>query len=74
MGYSLSDTANAYINIVLLRTWGKLNQDSGDRKIFHIQQKYGLSEYENENTVEEETPRKDLVLITVDLLCNHTKP
>lgn len=40
MGYSLIDTANAYVNE---RAVGRAIKDSGiDRKIYFYQQKYGL--------------------------------
>ena len=51
MGYSLIDTANAYVNE---RAVGRAIKDSGiDRKNIFLSTKIWASEYENENTVEE---------------------
>ena len=66
-GYSLIDTANAYVNE---RAVGRAIKDSGiDRKIYFYQTKIWASEYENENTVEETLER--LGVDYVDLLYIH---
>ena len=55
MGYSLIDTANAYVNE---RAVGRAIKDSGiDRKNIFLSTKIWASEYENENTVEETLER-----------------
>ena len=64
MGYSLIDTANAYVNE---RAVGRAIKDSGiDRKNIFLSTKIWASEYENENTVEETLER--LGVDYVDLL------
>ena len=67
MGYSLIDTANAYVNE---RAVGRAIKDSGiDRKNIFLSTKIWASEYENENTVEETLER--LGVDYVDLLYIH---
>ena len=67
MGYSLIDTANAYVNE---RAVGRAIKDSGiDRKNIFLSIKIWASEYENENTVEETLER--LGVDYVDLLYIH---
>ena len=67
MGYSLIDTANAYVNE---RAVGSAIKDSGiDRKNIFLSTKIWASEYENENTVEETLER--LGVDYVDLLYIH---
>lgn len=67
MGYSLVDTANAYVNE---RAVGRAIKDSGiDRKNIFLSTKIWASEYENENTVEETLER--LGVDYVDLLYIH---
>ena len=64
MGYSLIDTANAYVNE---RAVGRAIKDSGiDRKNIFLSTKIWASEYENENAVEETLER--LGVDYVDLL------
>lgn len=68
MGYSLIDTANAYVNE---RAVGRAIKDSGiDRKNIFLSTKIWASEYENENTVEETLER--LGVDYVDLLYIYT--
>lgn len=67
MGYSLIDTANAYVNE---RAVGRAIKDSGiDRKNIFLSTKIWASEYENENAVEETLER--LGVDYVDLLYIH---
>lgn len=67
MGYSLVDTANAYVNE---RAVGRAIKDSGiDRKNIFLSTKIWASEYENENAVEETLER--LGVDYVDLLYIH---
>lgn len=67
MGYSLVDTANAYVNE---RAVGRAIKDSGiDRKNIFLSTKIWASEYENENAVEETLER--LGADYVDLLYIH---
>lgn len=67
MGYSLIDTANAYVNE---RAVGRAIKDSGiERKNIFLSTKIWASEYENENTVEETLER--LGVDYVDLLYIH---
>ena len=66
-GYSLIDTANAYVNE---RAVGRAIKDSGiDRKNIFLSTKIWASEYENENAVEETLER--LGVDYVDLLYIH---
>ena len=67
MGYSLIDTANAYVNE---RAVGRAIKDSGiERKNIFLSTKIWASEYENENAVEETLER--LGVDYVDLLYIH---
>lgn len=67
MGYTLVDTANAYVNE---RSVGRAIKDSGvDRKDIFISTKLWVTEYENENAVEETLER--LGVDYVDLLYIH---
>ena len=64
MGYTLVDTANAYVNE---RSVGRAIKDSGaDRKDIFISTKLWVTEYENEDAVEETLER--LGVDYVDLL------
>lgn len=67
MGYSLIDTANAYVNE---RAVGRAIKDSGiERKNIFLSTKIWASKYENENAVEETLER--LGVDYVDLLYIH---
>lgn len=67
MGYTLVDTANAYVNE---RSVGRAIKDSGaDRKDIFISTKLWVTEYENEDAVEETLER--LGVDYVDLLYIH---
>lgn len=67
MGYRLIDTANAYVNE---RTVGKGIKESGvDRKEVFLSTKLWITEYENENAVDETLER--LGLDYIDLLFIH---